>query len=118
MKSTIKVNNIWIEDLFEWFYQSVLNHGGDGAAYIVCENYVEASNLFAEWWKANKLGFEILEKCVDKNHNVSFYDDQECWIFTCDKDLNTSAFDYMFVIESECVSANEKNKLYGVKNES
>lgn len=57
--SKIIVEDIWAEDLFEWFNSNIEASGGDGAALIVCENYKEVATWFVEWrnTKYNKFNF-------------------------------------------------------------
>ena len=45
-QSVVYIYNIWAEDLFKWFHQHVMDSCGDGAAEIVCKNYIEVSTWF------------------------------------------------------------------------
>lgn len=113
--SKIIIEDIWIEDLFKWFYETVCNDGGDGAAAIVCKNYKEVANLFIEWWKKEYLesmknrGYKLdtfpLEK-FENNNMINYHDNNENFIFTNDPNIKLWPREYVYIIKEKCVMAN------------
>ncbi len=59
-RSIIKINNIWVEDLFKWFYEHVCDSGGDGAGVIVCENCKEVAGDFWQYCRSRKENTRIV----------------------------------------------------------
>lgn len=44
----IELSNVFAEDIFSWFYDSIIGECGDGCGAIVCKNYKMAADLFIE----------------------------------------------------------------------
>lgn len=125
--SVIIVKNIWMEDLFKWFYEHVMDSCGDGASVIVCKNYVEASDMFIEWWKQNELQ-KIKDNCTrmgyeckneefphprsEYNNTVNFHDGNENFMFASSP-INLNYHDYNFLVEEDCESC-ENSEKYGI----
>lgn len=111
IKSIIKINNIFAEDIFEWFYNHIQSCGGDGSAAIVCFNYEEAAEFFLEWFRVyhlddyyflkNKNQRFFYEK--DKTEGcINFHDSNENFIFTDNKDIFLGSGYYVFEITENC----------------
>lgn len=117
MKSVVRVSDIWVDDLFEWFYHSVMNDCGDGAAVICCSNHEETAAKFVEWWRKNKMLkiVHILPKDQEFFHPksvhsltsggnvVNYHDANENFMF-CDKELLLDFGDKSFIVEGDCKS--------------
>lgn len=110
--SIVKVNNIWAEDLFKWFYQHVGDSGGDGAAAIVCENYRECSEWFLDWFQENVKHPEGMTFWHPKDETpgtINYHDNNENFIFTNDINSNLSSGEYVFIVEGNCQFAFDKS---------
>lgn len=92
--SIIKVGGIAAEDIFNWMYQHVRESCGDGTAALVCENYQEIANYFADLPFIMKCGFKL-------NDCFQVWHEQEGFIFT-DKMPNLFPGEYIFIVEKEC----------------
>lgn len=135
--SKILIENIWAEDLFEWFYNHVQASGGDGAGAIVCENYKEVANWFIEWF-CKKLGVKengdwtSFDPFLKREHTVhlgeekfwhprheydnvvNFHDGNENFIFTDKEDIFLHDGDYIFIIKENCqfgFKSSDSNKI-------
>lgn len=103
--STIKISNIYAEDLFEWFLNHVFNPFGSGIGYIVCENYRDVAIWFKEWYE--KMGGEAsyLSSVVYED-GVSFrYYEYDCH-FRGDSPVMLDHI-YVFIVEGDCRFKNE-----------
>lgn len=134
-KSIVYVENIWVEDLFKWFYEHVNDSSGDGAGVIVCENYRETADLFIRWWRKkygenenfrwwreNCPGKEFIHDRDEYNNIINFHDGNENFMFTNDVNIDSFEGDYIFIVKKDCNFANyyESNrnlKIIGVNNE-
>ena len=102
MISKITVSNIYIEDLFQWFHDAIMDSCGDGCGTIVCENWKECSELFLTWWK-EKYGRDKFYHEPDYTKNsVNFHDCNENFIFTDTIYEHNFDGDYVFVVTGEC----------------
>ena len=127
MRSIIKVSNVYMEDLFSWFYNHIMNSGGDGCGYIVCENYKETANWFVEWYqdfvlpswhhmlteegKENiKLNGGFFHPKEETENTINFHDLNENFIFTSNMEFNSFAGDYIFMVCGDCRSYRDLNK--------
>ena len=128
-KSIVYVENIWAEDLFNWFYQHVMDSCGDGAAVIVCGNHAETADLFIQWWRKNYLEREnfnwFRENCPEKEffHDreeygdiINFHDSNESFMFTNNPNINLFFHEYIFIVKKDCefVWWGVKNKILAV----
>ena len=104
--SKIEVSNIWIEDLFEWFLIHVIDSGGDGCGYIVCENYKEAARYFLDWYK-EKYRKDFWHLWDEYEYCVNFHDTNENFIFTNNLNIKSFDGDYMFVVKQDCRFSNQ-----------
>ena len=108
--STIRVCNVWMEDLFQWFFDNVFGAGGDGAAAIVCKNYEEAAEYFLHWYAMTmeKDFYLPAEKIKD---SVCFSDNSnENYIFTNNENVKLWPGDYIFEVVSECYSSKNRGE--------
>ncbi len=115
--SVVKVDNIWVEDLFKWFYTHVTDGGGDGASAIVCSNYREAADWFTEWWRKNeypKYTGKYSEYLKDKEflldkyeyqNTINFHNSNEGFVFTDQAEINMFSHDYIFMVVGDCTFA-------------
>jgi hypothetical protein len=103
MLSTVKVSNIYVEELFDWFLNHVGGSGGDGCGIIVCKNYEEVADWFIEWYK-EKYNREFPHpKDIYENGNIiNFHDDNENFLFTDDINIQNWEGDYIFIVEKDC----------------
>jgi hypothetical protein len=118
--STVIVKNIYAEQLIEWFYNSVIADGGDGAAVICCGNPSETADFFIRWWKENHLpdmkrgGYKLDEfyhpKEVylgfDGETIINYHDLNENFMFS-DKKMELHHGDISFFVEEDCVSGHD-----------
>ncbi len=117
MNSTIEVSDIWIEDLFKWFYDAVMDSGGDGDGVIVCENYKEAADMFVGWWnekiKPTNEWFkerefsDIWEKSEIGEHEkfpnmIIFSHHEESFQFTNNVNVQSWEYMYKFIVRGDC----------------
>ena len=105
MSSRVIVENIWAEDLFQWFYEHIHSSGGDGMGAIVCVNFKEVSEWFDEYVSVkykHSIG-KYLEK-TEKQEEVCWYDNNENWVFTNNPEFAFSSHpgDYIFVVRTPC----------------
>lgn len=100
--SKITIENIYADDVFEWFYNSVMSNGGDGAAFLVCNNYKEASDLFVEWYKLiyDKDEFFHIKTILDDK--IYYHDNNENFVFTSIIPNHMYDKDYLFIIKEDC----------------
>ena len=96
-KNLIRVNNIYLEDLFKWSYESVIRKGGDGASLIICQNYLDGAKYFKKWagarldkWKTQKY-----------DNSITIYSWAESFIFSNEM-IGMPEGDYTFIIDSAC----------------
>jgi hypothetical protein len=116
--SSIYVNDIWAEDLFEWFYNHVRSSGGDGAGAIVCKNYKDTANWFIEWWQT-KMRPTYKDSRIDKlefwhprfenDNSIHYHDDNEDFIFTDSVWINLHHGDYIMFVTKDCSFGFEKS---------
>lgn len=112
--STVTVSNIWVEDLFQWFFDSVFGDGGDGAGAIVCKNYEEAAEFFLLWYGAT-YGKDFYLRPSKTKDMVHFHRDNESYIFTNNQCTKLWVGEYVFHVSSPCYSykdVNQENALY------
>jgi len=103
---------MWAEDLFKWFYEHVRDSGGDGAAAIVCDNYKECSEFFLAWFANNikhPYGMVFWHPADESPGCINFHDNNENFIFTNNVNTNLPPYDYIFLVESDCVFAYDKS---------
>ena len=115
--TTVIVKNLFLEKLMKWFYESVKESGGDGAAIICCGNPAETADFFIKWWKKNHLpgmkraGYKLDEfyhprsEYLDGDGSliVNYHDWNENFMF-CDKKTQLLYGDISFFIEEDCIS--------------
>lgn len=106
--TTVIIKNLFLEKLMKWFYESVKESGGDGAAIICCGNPAETADFFIEWWKKNhlpgmkKAGYKLDEYLAgDGVLTVNYHDLNENFMF-CDKKTQLLYGDISFFIEEDC----------------
>lgn len=121
----IIVENIYAEDLFEWFYNNIMDSGGDGCGAIICDNYQEVAEWFSEW-SAFIHGYDLNEYLIKEEENgfLNWHDSNENWIFTNRSDFNWTfdengeydqtyiddSYNYIFIVKKDCVWAGERPK--------
>jgi len=107
--SEVLIYQVWAEQVFDWFYNSIVESGGDGAGAIVCYNPEETSENFKEWAKQIK-DFDLNYRDKDcRNHDgkiyINYHDNNENWIFT-NEYTQLFPHDIVFVIKEDCISGN------------
>ena len=120
--SIIIVKNIWMEDLFKWFYEHVMDSCGDGAAVIVCKNYKETADMFIEWWEKEILppiqaeyrsrGYdktEFFHPRSEYENIVNFHDGNQNFMFASSP-INLNYHDYNFLVEEDFESGDNSEK--------
>jgi hypothetical protein len=114
---SVRVKGIWAENLMEFFYYSVTEAGGDGAAVICCANPRETADFFVEWWKGKylpkmkKAGYkkdEFFHKREETRGRrgelvVNFHDGDENFMF-CDQIEYLPFGDICFIVDCDCLS--------------
>jgi hypothetical protein len=112
--STIIIKNIWLEDVFFWFVNHVLDKGGDGSAAMVCKNYIEVADYFRQTYRV------LLNPFITRIDPalICFHDNNENFIFTNDYNIQLRDKDYIFIIEEDCKAAKTDFILKGINNES
>lgn len=102
--SVLRVENVCVEDLFGWLFQTVCREGGDGAGAIVCGNYKETANLFELWASQKYKTFRDMykKKTYPEYRQISFEDGQECLIFTDNSSIKLFPGEYIFIVCSDC----------------
>jgi hypothetical protein len=125
--SSATIKNVWVEDIMEWFYSSITQAGGDGAAVICCGNPKETSEYFIQWWKKRWLpgmkerGYKKdefwnpVEEYTGQNGEliINYYDSNESFMF-CDQVIDIGFGDHSFIIESNCKTFDGKFICLGV----
>jgi hypothetical protein len=115
--SVVRVTNVWADYLMEWFYFTVTEPSGDGAAMICCGNPRETADYFVEWWKKKYLpqmkeaGYKKDEFFHEREETigghgelvVNFHDSNENFIF-CDRVAYLPFGDISFVVEEDCLN--------------
>jgi len=110
--SIVRVDNMWAEDLFKWFYEHVGDSGGDGAGAIVCENYKECSKWFLDWFAAHIKHPDAMTFWHPADESpgcINFHDSNENFIFTNDVNTKLPEGDYVFIVEGDCQFAFDKS---------
>lgn len=105
--SEIHVKDIWAEDLFKWFYNHVMDSGGDGGACIVCKNYKEVSEWFVEWFKKEFKEDKLWHPSKECGNSIHFHDNNESFGFSGDTSYHLFKGEYVFVVVGECSFAFE-----------
>ncbi len=119
----IYIEDIHVEDLFDWYERNIGNSAGDGTAVICCANHAEVATWFVEWW-AEKNGLDEAGNRTFPNghvarygekrfpherdeyvhldqHFVNYHDNNENYMF-CDKEVDLGFGDYSFAVLGEC----------------
>jgi len=116
-----KINNVDPSHIMEWFYSSVCEAGGDGAAVICCGNPKETSKYFIQWWKKRYLpqmkknGYKKdefwhpVEEYTGQNGELilNYHDGNENFMF-CDQVVDLGHGDVSFIVESDCKTLDGK----------
>ena len=109
----VECSNIYMEDVFFWFYNHVMDSCGDGASVIICKNHIDASELFLKWF-INKYHRKFWHPADMYDGIVNFHDSNENFIFA-NKLISLSPGDYTFLIKVDCPSYNtSKNRLKAI----
>ncbi len=115
--SRVTVEGVHSEYLFHWFWYTVGEPCGDGAACICCGNPEETSDEFIKWWKRGHLvemqhrGYRRDEfyhprdeyKGSDGELIVNYHDSNENFMF-CDKEIDLGFGDISFIVTKDCVA--------------
>lgn len=121
MKSIVKVQDIWLEDLFKWYYNHVGDSGGDGAGIIICKDPKECSTYFYDYLGKvaqsikipNYLNFlKKDEQIRDGYIYITYHDTNESFIFTNDRNAALGHGDYTFIVIEKCISIDGKRTVY------
>jgi hypothetical protein len=131
MLHLIRIDSTWAEYVMEWFYFSVSESCGDGAAIICCGNPEETSDFFIEWWKERYLPkmkaagykrdcfYHDREDTVSEDGRlvVNYHDSNENFMFT--NRMTSLAFgDVSFVIEGDCSNFDGSRTILSVERTS
>jgi hypothetical protein len=115
----VTVDGIYMEDLFQWFKDSIMSSGGDGAGAIICDDPTKCEEYFFEW-----VGPDFAKHITSmRYHNVTlgnnsnfvsltilYSDGNENWIFSNNAKMDLFHDDYTFVVKS-CRSAKDQGKI-------
>jgi hypothetical protein len=114
--SLIKVDGIWIEDLFDWAFETAHRDGGDGGCAIICKNFKETAAAYDKYLRSKFDWYEKfpLEKSVDTDTEVFLGIDQEYHCFTNKVDFRLSCYEYNFLVEGDCQWAFRSNDNFKV----
>jgi hypothetical protein len=110
--SKVYLEGVWAEDIFKWYYESVISDGGDGTACIVCENHEQAAEWFIKWWKEDILselekhnpkfkGREFWHPREEYRGIINFHDNNENFMFS-QKPTKGFHGEYDFIILEDC----------------
>ena len=117
--SYVKLSNVYADYIMEWFYSTICQSGGDGAAVICCGNPEETADFFVVWWKKHYLptmklgGYKISEfwhprdtYVTQKNETVvNYHDMNENFMFS-NGIIDLDFGDVNFIVEEDCTSWN------------
>ncbi len=102
------VEGVWAEDLFQWFYDSIMRDGGDGAGVIVSGDKEETARLFIEWWQQkvrpkfpHAKDMEFWHPRSECRDTINYHDSNENFIFS-EEEIQLHGGDYMFVVAKDC----------------
>jgi hypothetical protein len=126
-KAHVRLDNVDLSYLMEWFCYSVSEACGDGAAVICCGNPKETSDYFIEWWKKKYLPemkragykkdefYHPVEEYAGQNGEliINYHDSNENFMF-CDKVIDIGFGDVSFIVESDCKTYDGKFTCLGV----
>ena len=126
-KAHARLNNVNPHHIMDWFYSSVTEASGDGAAVICCANPKETSEYFIQWWKKRRLPqmkkngykkdefFHPVEEYTGQNGEliVNYHDSNENFMF-CDQVIDLGHGDVSFIVESDCKTLDGKFTCLGV----
>lgn len=105
-----ELSNVFMEDIFSWFYSSIIDQRGDGCGAIICKNYTIAADLFIEWFISNKKRNNFWHpKSIIDEHTISFHDNNENFIFTDNINIQLDEYDNVFIIKKPCCLAKNRN---------
>lgn len=125
--ASVIIKNVLAEHLFEWFYFSVMESCGDGAAVICCCNIEQTANNFVKWWRKTKLPklthmltdefFHPRDRYIGQSgeHIINFHDNNENFMF-CDRIIDLEHGDISFIIEEDCYDIQKSFVITRVKN--
>lgn len=125
--SVVRVSHVWAENLMEFFYYSVAEASGDGAAVICCANPRETADFFIKWWKEKYLPkmkkrgykrdefFHEREETIGRRGElvVNFHDSNENFMF-CDQIEYLPFNDTCFIVEGDSPSYRGHFIIFGV----
>lgn len=105
--SRIYLENIHATHIFEWMYNRVMEDGGDGCAFLICENYKEAAAWFQEWMISSNKPSANFWSVHENENQITIISSQEYFLFTKyflpSSTPNYDHFgDYVFVIQKDC----------------
>lgn len=123
----VRVRGIWAENLMEFFYYSVTEASGDGAAVICCANPRETADFFVDWWKKKYLPkmkkagykkdgfFHEREETRGRRGElmVNFHDSNENFMF-CDQIEYLPFGDTSFIVEEDSPSYRGSFSVLGI----
>lgn len=114
MKSVVKISDVYAEYIMEWFYFSVIDSCGDGAAIICCGNPSETADFFMKWWTEKYKSRNFFHPKDEYNGIINFHDNNENFMFS-DREIELDFGDISFIIEKDCKSAKEDFIILGLK---
>mgnify|MGYP003981824419 FL=1 len=126
-KAHARLNNVNPHHIMDWFYSSVTEASGDGAAVICCGNPKETSEYFIQWWKKRHLpemkrrGYKKdefwhpVEESTGQNGEliINYSDGNENFMF-CGQVIDLGHGDVSFIVESDCKTLDGKFTCLGV----
>lgn len=101
--SVLKVNNIWAEDLFEWFWETMYRDGGDGGSKLVCKNPQKVAEMFEKWYKWHYKKGITFERVDKSEHEIHWTSGQDFATISDDAGFMNPFHEYTFIVEGDCV---------------
>ena len=100
------IHNVHPHIVFEWFFSSIAEQGGDGVGVICCKNHEQAFEYFIQW--SNLKQYNVLRcKQVDRYtfngaDMVNIHDNNENFIFS-NKEIDLGYDEISFIIAEDCI---------------
>jgi len=102
--STLILEDVWMEDIFEWYHQHIKESCGDGAGVIVCENHADAADWFMDWLKEkHPLSYKFMHPKDVYGTIINFHDANENYMFAIHP-IEIWDKDYVFIVKKDCPS--------------
>lgn len=101
--SLVKLSDIYGELIFKWAYEEILEGGGDHNCSIICKNYREVVDWFAEWVQIEYKRKLHWNKTNLHENVVGWSGGQEGLYFTDDENCRGFNGENTYLVETDCV---------------